>query len=165
MHGGARPYAFLEKRLLFIGWVAVALSLLGALLNARRRVLGQYLWIASNVAWIALALPRADYPQIAMWVVYLFIAVYGVWFWSRRDKMDVMKMLEGWQDEAPKEPREVHVRLLRSMTLEPGAPKRTYVVHLECRGSVYATGATLEEAAEGALHRFRAREETEHAPN
>ena len=67
-----------------VSFVALALSLSGsALINFRRRV-GFFVWIASNVAWIAVNLMGTpNWSQIAMVVVYMAMNVHGWVSWGK----------------------------------------------------------------------------------
>ena len=67
-----------------VSFVALALSLSGStLINFRRRV-GFFVWIASNVAWIAVNLMGTpNWSQIAMFVVYMAMNVHGWVSWGK----------------------------------------------------------------------------------
>ena len=65
-----------------VSFVALALSR-SALINFRRRV-GFPVWIASNVAWIAVNLMGTpNWSQIAMFVVYMAMNVHGWVSWGK----------------------------------------------------------------------------------
>lgn len=65
-------------------FVALVLSLAGnALINFRKRV-GFFVWIASNVAWIAVNMMGIpNWSQIAMFVVYMVMNVHGWVSWGK----------------------------------------------------------------------------------
>ena len=67
-----------------VSFVALALSLSGsALINFRRRA-GFLVWIASNVAWIAVNLMGTpNWSQIAMFAVYVAMNVHGWVSWGK----------------------------------------------------------------------------------
>lgn len=69
-----------------ISFVALVLSLAGnALINFRKRV-GFFVWIASNVAWIAVNMMGIpNWSQIAMFVVYMVMNVHGWVSWGKID--------------------------------------------------------------------------------
>ncbi|MBE7413871.1 MAG: nicotinamide mononucleotide transporter [Deltaproteobacteria bacterium] len=67
----------------FLSWIAVALSIGGTFLNARRRVSGFYLWAAANVIWIAVFIEARLWASAFLFAVFLALAVYGAWEWGR----------------------------------------------------------------------------------
>lgn len=60
-------------------WALMALSVAGTLLVIRRRVLGYYLWVVSNIGWIAVDFHRGVYAQALLFFIYLALSVYGIW--------------------------------------------------------------------------------------
>ena len=67
-----------------MSFVALVLSLAGnALINFRKRI-GFFVWILSNVAWIAVNLMGTpNWSQIAMFVVYVVFNVHGWMKWGK----------------------------------------------------------------------------------
>ena len=67
-----------------VSFVALALSLSGsALINFRKRI-GFFVWILSNVAWIAVnMMGTPNWSQIAMFVVYVVFNVHGWMKWGK----------------------------------------------------------------------------------
>ena len=69
-----------------VSFVALALSLSGSALINFRRTAGFFVWIASNVAWIAVNLMGTpNWSQIAMFVVYMAMNVHGWVSWGRNE--------------------------------------------------------------------------------
>ena len=70
-----------------VSFVALVLSLAGnTLINFRKRI-GFPVWIASNVAWIAVNLMGTpNWSQIAMFVVYMALNVHGWISWGRKSR-------------------------------------------------------------------------------
>jgi len=66
-----------------IGWIATALSLIGAVLNARKNIYGYWLWIVANAVWLVISVIRKDWAQVVLWVSYIIITSYGIYCWSR----------------------------------------------------------------------------------
>ena len=67
-----------------MSFVALVLSLAGnALINFRKRI-GFFVWILSNVAWIAVnMMGTPNWSQIAMFVVYMAMNVHGWVSWGK----------------------------------------------------------------------------------
>ena len=67
-----------------MSFVALVLSLAGnALINFRKRI-GFFVWILSNVAWIAVNMMGIpNWSQIAMFVVYMTMNVHGWFKWGK----------------------------------------------------------------------------------
>jgi nicotinamide riboside transporter PnuC len=70
--------------LLIVEWIGTACSLVGALLNARNRIEGFYVWTVGNVFWIILALSREMYGLLTMTLVFTVINFIGIYSWRRR---------------------------------------------------------------------------------
>ena len=70
-----------------MSFVALVLSLAGnALINFRKRI-GFFVWILSNVAWIAVnMMGTPNWSQIAMFVVYMVMNVHGWMKWGKIEK-------------------------------------------------------------------------------
>ena len=67
-------------------FILTVLSLLGAVLNAKGRISGFYIWIVANVGWVIVDLSHGLYSQAILFAVYTMISVYGIIQWSRRTK-------------------------------------------------------------------------------
>ena len=67
-----------------MSFVALVLSLAGnALINFRKRI-GFFVWILSNVAWIAVnMMGTPNWSQIVMFVVYVALNVHGWIKWGK----------------------------------------------------------------------------------
>ena len=67
-----------------MSFVALVLSLAGnALINFRKRI-GFFVWILSNVAWIAVnMMGTPNWSQIVMFVVYIVFNVHGWIAWGK----------------------------------------------------------------------------------
>lgn len=67
-----------------VSFVALVLSLAGnALINFRKRI-GFFVWIASNVVWIAVNLMGIpNWSQIAMFLVYVALNIHGWITWGK----------------------------------------------------------------------------------
>lgn len=66
-----------------ISWLFTFLSVLGAIYNAKKRVLGFYIWIAANIGWVAYDSIIGEWAQAALFLVYTGISVYGIIQWRK----------------------------------------------------------------------------------
>jgi nicotinamide riboside transporter PnuC len=66
-----------------LSWIITALSVGGAIYNARGKVFGFYIWIVANIAWIAFDIYIKSYSQAALFAVYTIISVYGIYTWKK----------------------------------------------------------------------------------
>ncbi len=64
-----------------LGWLLVLSGLAGAVLNANQSVYGFYIWAPSNLALAVINYRRRDLAQAALFMVYLFFALWGIWKW------------------------------------------------------------------------------------
>ena len=72
-----------------ITWTLAILSLAGTVLNVQKRPEGFYFWIVANVGWVLINWGAGIYAQACLFAIYLLLAIYGAWLWSRgrsRDK-------------------------------------------------------------------------------
>lgn len=70
--------------LAIIGWAATALSIIGAILNAQKKISGFYVWLVANAIWVGYDLYLKNYPQAVLFAVYFGISSYGVWVWLKK---------------------------------------------------------------------------------
>jgi len=65
-----------------ISWMATAASLLGQVLINNKRKSAFYVWIISNLLWIAVnILGTFNVANVAMYVVYTAMNLYGLYKW------------------------------------------------------------------------------------
>jgi nicotinamide riboside transporter PnuC len=67
--------------------IALVLSLTGNILINYKKRIGYIVWIASNIAWIAVNVTgQFNIPMVIMYVVYVALNVQGFVLWSRKNK-------------------------------------------------------------------------------
>ena len=71
-------------------WGLMFLSVAGTLLVIRRRISGYYLWVVSNIGWIAVDFHKGVYAQALLFFVYLALSVYGIWD-ARNDQIERLR--------------------------------------------------------------------------
>jgi nicotinamide mononucleotide transporter len=67
-----------------LSWIIVAASIIGAIYNARAKILGFYIWVVANVAWVVYDLYIGSYSQAALFVVYTIISIIGIIQWRKK---------------------------------------------------------------------------------
>ena len=64
-------------------WVLTASCILGAVLNAKKNIIGFYIWLPTNLAWAVVALYKDLPAQALLFVVYTIIAIIGIINWRK----------------------------------------------------------------------------------
>ena len=67
----------------YIGWLLTAGAIVGAILNARGKILSFYIWNVTNLGFVILNLYTRQYYLVVMFGIYFAISVYGVRNWKR----------------------------------------------------------------------------------
>lgn len=65
--------------------ILTILSILGAYLNAKKKIEGFYIWIISNIGWIIIDTIAGLYFQSILFVVYTIICIEGIIQWRKSD--------------------------------------------------------------------------------
>ena len=66
-----------------ITWMLTASCILGAVLNAKKSIVGFYIWLPSNLAWAGVAMYKDLPAQAVLFVVYTVIAIIGILNWRK----------------------------------------------------------------------------------
>jgi len=77
--------------MVMLGWIAVALGLTGAILNARKNIYGFHIWIASNAIMIiiyvseSMGIPFTEgkWYGALLFAMYLILSIYGIMQWKK----------------------------------------------------------------------------------
>lgn len=65
-------------------WILTALSMIGVVLNARKKVSGFYFWWFANVGWVAINLRNEQWAQAVLFGFYAVACLYGILKWEKR---------------------------------------------------------------------------------
>lgn len=65
-------------------WLLTVISLIGVVLNIRQDRRCFYIWTGTNTAWAAVDFSKGLHAQAAMFVVYLVLAVWGIYSWKTK---------------------------------------------------------------------------------
>ncbi|MCK5613164.1 nicotinamide mononucleotide transporter [Candidatus Pacearchaeota archaeon] len=64
-------------------WVMAASCVIGAILNAKKSIIGFYIWLPTNIMWVLFSLRLAQYAQASLFAVYTVIAIIGIKNWRK----------------------------------------------------------------------------------
>jgi nicotinamide riboside transporter PnuC len=67
-----------------IPWTLTALSILGAILNIKKRRSGFAVYTVANLGWVAVDIYHEIYAQAARFVVFTGLSTWGWIEWGRR---------------------------------------------------------------------------------
>ena len=66
-------------------WIVTGLSLTGVVLNIRKQRAGFAVWILTNSYWAVYDYQMGARAQSALFIVYLLLALWGLWEWSNNE--------------------------------------------------------------------------------
>jgi len=78
-------------------WLFVFLSIIGAVLNATKRISGYYCWLVSNTFFTFCNLIHKDYAYSLLFLIYTIITILGIIYWSENEqdrKVDIKNKVE-----------------------------------------------------------------------
>jgi len=67
-------------------WVLTGISLIGVVLNIYKNSLCFYLWAFSNALWCIVDYQYGLYAQSALFLIYFFLAIWGVLKWRQKEE-------------------------------------------------------------------------------
>ena len=65
-------------------WICAALSIVGVILNIKKRRECFFVWAVTNATWVVVDLHAKIYAQAALFFVYFLLALWGIWEWRRK---------------------------------------------------------------------------------
>lgn len=66
-----------------IPWIFAAFSIAGAILNARKKISGFYIWCVGNIGWVVYDVLIEEYAQATLFLFFTFINIYGIIKWRK----------------------------------------------------------------------------------
>jgi len=72
----------------FVSYIAMALSIIGALLVAKQSWIGWCCWIVANVFWMVYTASNNMTAQLILWTYYLCTASYGLYVCVKKKVKD-----------------------------------------------------------------------------
>ena len=76
-------------------WVLTISCIIGAVFNAKKNIIGFYVWVPANFLWAYTALRIEQYAQAALFGVYTIIAIIGIINWKASSKDAERKKNDG----------------------------------------------------------------------
>lgn len=64
-------------------WIVTAFSLVGVVLNIKKKRLCFVFWMFTNFAWMVIDIKEGIYAQGVLMGVYFVLALWGLWEWRR----------------------------------------------------------------------------------
>jgi nicotinamide riboside transporter PnuC len=64
-------------------WLVTAGSLIGTILNIKKKRICFVIWLVTNALWTAYDLYIKNYPQAGLFAVYVVLAVWGIIAWRK----------------------------------------------------------------------------------
>lgn len=75
----------MHKNIEYINWIIIAIGLIGAYLNLKKKRSGFFLWIVADIYLAIYNLCIEEYPQSVLMTVYLGLALWGFFKWTKQD--------------------------------------------------------------------------------
>lgn len=67
-------------------WLFVLFSLIGDYLNIQKHWQGFLFWMACDIYFASYNFFQGEYAEMALFTIYLFFAMYGLWAWKPKPK-------------------------------------------------------------------------------
>lgn len=65
-------------------WIVTAGSLVGTVLNIKKKKICFGIWFCTNTAWCIYDFIIGSYAQAVLFFVYVLLAVYGIYEWNKK---------------------------------------------------------------------------------
>ena len=65
-------------------WIVTFASIVGTVLNIRKMRACFVIWLVTNSLWMVYDIWIHNYPQAALFAVYVALAVWGIYSWRRK---------------------------------------------------------------------------------
>ena len=66
--------------------IALFLSVIGIVLNAKKIIWCWLVWIISNIFWIVYMIGRDEISSVILWIVFTIFNIYGWYEWKKINK-------------------------------------------------------------------------------
>jgi nicotinamide riboside transporter PnuC len=65
-----------------LGWILALISIIGVVLNIRKKASGFIFYTIANVGWVVVNLHYEIYAQAFLFLVFTGLSIYGWWNWT-----------------------------------------------------------------------------------
>ena len=62
-------------------WLVTLASLIGTVANIYKKAWGFAVWLVTSATWTVVDYRMGNYPQAALFFVYMLLSVWGLWKW------------------------------------------------------------------------------------
>ena len=69
-----------------LSWISTVLSVIGVVLNIRKKRSCFYFWTVANLIWIYVSLKQKIYAQTFLFLVYLALSIWGFFVWKKEQE-------------------------------------------------------------------------------
>ena len=69
-----------------IAWIVTGAALIGVVLNIKKDLRCFLIWIFTNAFWCMYDFYLEAWAQSALFLVYFFLALWGLWKWKQGEK-------------------------------------------------------------------------------
>lgn len=69
---------------IIISWLITAISLTGAIFNAKGNIWGFYIWIPANIGWVVYDFAIEQPAQASLFIAYTIITLFGIYAWRKK---------------------------------------------------------------------------------
>ncbi len=68
---------------IFITWFLTILSIIGVILNIKKKQICFYIWTVTNVSWMTVDYIKGIYAQSFLFLIYTGLAIWGIIEWKK----------------------------------------------------------------------------------
>jgi nicotinamide riboside transporter PnuC len=65
-------------------WLVTLASIIGVVLNVKRKKACFIVWACSNFVWMIIDYQNGLYSQAALFLIYFLLAIWGLWEWRKK---------------------------------------------------------------------------------
>lgn len=67
-----------------LSWIITVLSLIGVILNIKKKRACFYIWAVTNAAWTIIDWEKGIPAQASLFFIYFLLALWGIWEWRKK---------------------------------------------------------------------------------
>ena len=67
-------------------WILAILSIVGNVLNAKKKIVCWQLWMVVDTVWVGIFLYRHEYAEATMFIAFIISCFYGLRQWKKSPK-------------------------------------------------------------------------------